>query len=608
MAILRVVCPGCGADKASPNPAGFDAGAILTCAKCKETFIAGDAVPVAVAKVAAVKAAKAVAVEDDDRPRKKARRRDDDDNDERPRKKSKKAKDNEGSAGTAVFWLIRAGVLVVLLAVAGGLWLMLQDKWGKDAETERENERIEAKNKKIREEEDDLGKPIVPKIPPGTNPSPTPPTNPTTPEPPKPKPKAEPFPAADYDVKSNELSAAYEKNATLADAKFGEKTVRLQGTYIALSKPEETPSLLIQSGSKKFKFIYAELRPDVRGKLPKLTPFSPIHVQGICLGLNGEGDSIRIGDCVPVSETGVPVINVPATMKPPEPPKPDPKNPNPKDPKTPEPPKPSVPLGPSLPYLDDKLRGDPAAKELTAKMVGNWMVAERDSSAPDLTFSKDGTFAWSALAKSDFRKRNGTWYVSPGTAAGKYKIDLKSGDGNEKGKVWASTQGGFVLAFDGTRFDPLPDRAFPYLPSAAVPDTAEWEPIAKAIAEDPLAKEQFGKLLGRWKIPRNPLLTQVPKTLRSIEVRPDGGLIESHFDTKEGKWSLVGGRIQLASLGKGKAAGSGQLFRDVGGAQLPVGFAFMSAKSKQEPLFLTYPGRAFELPLAKVPLGFEPVP
>lgn len=210
MSILRVVCTGCNAGLKSGKPDGFIEGEPVNCPKCGQWFPAAapppkapardeldffsetdDTPPVlpaprtvrpaatprsgnapikpAVVKPAVVKAAvvKPAVVkagraddEDDDRPRKKKRSREDDDDeddDDRPRKKKKKKKKDDG-AGVAVYWALRAGLLIGLLAIAWFLYGMLQEKWKKDKEAEEHNERV--RNKKV--EDDDTSRPITP--------------------------------------------------------------------------------------------------------------------------------------------------------------------------------------------------------------------------------------------------------------------------------------------------------------------------------------------------------------------------------------------------------------------------------------------------------------
>jgi hypothetical protein len=149
VAILRAVCPGCGAGLKCTDPAGFTAGEALTCPKCDTSFkvkaTAVAARPVA-AKPAArkpqvvdddeddrpkKKAVKAAAAdddddEDDDRPRKK-RPRDDDEDDDRPRKKKRKAdRDEGGGYRNSPVRFIVLGILVTIMLV---LAVLLYLKW-----------------------------------------------------------------------------------------------------------------------------------------------------------------------------------------------------------------------------------------------------------------------------------------------------------------------------------------------------------------------------------------------------------------------------------------------------------------------------------------------
>ena len=66
MAIMRAVCPGCGAGLKCTDPAGFAAGEALTCPKCDTDFKVKAAAPVAARPVAAKPAAKKPQVIDDD--------------------------------------------------------------------------------------------------------------------------------------------------------------------------------------------------------------------------------------------------------------------------------------------------------------------------------------------------------------------------------------------------------------------------------------------------------------------------------------------------------------------------------------------------------------
>lgn len=199
MPILRVSCPGCGAGLKSNSPAGFTAGAALSCPKCKTKFAAeaeadaadldftSDAPPAGPASRAAAAAKPAVVKptvvkptvvkptvvkpsvvrdEDDDAPKKKRPRDDDDDDDDdRPKKKKKRKKRRDEDEGSNVgYWVMRGAVLLLLLAGLGyAIHLKLENNKEK-AKIDEQNKKIDEENERIKKKnqdlDGDLGKPI----------------------------------------------------------------------------------------------------------------------------------------------------------------------------------------------------------------------------------------------------------------------------------------------------------------------------------------------------------------------------------------------------------------------------------------------------------------
>jgi hypothetical protein len=139
VAILRAVCPECGAGLKCSDPAGFTVGEKIDCPKCESRFaVRTPARPREEEedrpRKKAVKASVAEdADEEDDRPRKKKRRRDEEEDDDRPRKKKRRRDDDERTGfqkyrSSPVRFIILGVLILVMLVLA----FFLYQKWQRE--------------------------------------------------------------------------------------------------------------------------------------------------------------------------------------------------------------------------------------------------------------------------------------------------------------------------------------------------------------------------------------------------------------------------------------------------------------------------------------------